>query len=47
MWIGAEAVALSLTKIVADLRRDVRWLGLYAVPALFLALGLQLALYVE
>ncbi len=47
MWMGTEAVALSLTKIVADLRPRIRWLGLYAVPALLLALGLQLFFYVE
>lgn len=46
-WMAAVAVVLSLVKIVADLGLGGRWLGLYAVPALFVMLGLQLALYVE
>ncbi len=47
VWIASAAVALSICKIVADYRGKPRWLGLYVVPALFLAVGLQLALYVE
>ena len=46
-WMGIVAITLSLTKIVADSRLGGRWLSLYAVPALFLTLGLQFALYVE
>lgn len=47
LWMATVAVVLSLTKIVGDLGLGGRWLGLYAVPALFVTLGLQLALYVE
>jgi hypothetical protein len=47
IWMGTVAVVLSLAKIVADLGLGGRWLGLYAVPGLMVALGLQLALYVE
>jgi hypothetical protein len=46
-WMAAVAVVLSLVKIVADLGLGGRRLGLYVVPALFVVMGLQLALYVE
>jgi len=47
LWMGLVAVTLSLAKIVSDQGWSGRWLGLYAVPLLFLTLGLQFALYVE
>ncbi len=46
-FMGIVAVALSLTKIVSDHGWGGRWLRLYAVPSVFIVLGLQFALYVE
>ncbi len=46
MWMGTVVLAIGLTKMVADLSWGGRLLA-YAVPTLFIILGLQFALYVE
>jgi hypothetical protein len=47
LWMGSWAIAAALTKVLADARPQTAWLRLYALPAFLLALGLQLAFYVE
>jgi hypothetical protein len=50
-WMAVVIIALSLAKMAADWQANKghkrTWLATYAVPALFLVLGLQFALYVE
>jgi hypothetical protein len=46
-WMAVVAVTTALVKILTDYQNRTSWLSLYVMPALFVALGLQLALYVE
>ena len=45
--MGTAAVAIAVAKTWSDFQKHSPWLRLYLVPALFVVLGLQLALYVE
>ncbi len=45
--MSAEVFTLGIMKTITDIQNRPTWLRLYVVPLLFLALGLQLAFYVE
>ncbi len=47
LWMGTEIIAIGAVKAITDFQGSSGWLRVYVLPALFLALGLQLALYVE
>ncbi len=47
LWMGVEIIAIGAVKAVTDLQGGSGWVRVYVLPALFLTLGLQLALYVE
>jgi len=46
-WMGSEATALGLTKFTANLQPKPSWVARYALPILFVVLGLQLVFYIE
>jgi hypothetical protein len=46
-WMGSEAMALGVTKFSANLQSKPGWVARYAVPLLFVMLGLQLVFYIE
>ncbi len=45
--MGTTAVAIGGLKLFSEIMPHLTWLRLYLVPSFFLALGLQLAFYVE
>ncbi len=47
LWMGTWCIGAGVTKFLADLRPAAAWLRLYALPTFILALGFQLAFYVE
>ena len=47
LWMGVEIIAIGVVKAVTDYQVGSGWVRVFVLPALFLALGLQLALYVE
>ncbi|MCI0626773.1 MAG: hypothetical protein L0387_34860 [Acidobacteria bacterium] len=47
LWMGVEIIAIGAVKAATDFQGGSGWVRVYILPALFLALGLQLALYVE
>jgi hypothetical protein len=46
-WMGSEAMVLGVSKLTANLQSKPSWVARYAVPLMFVVLGLQLVFYIE
>jgi hypothetical protein len=46
-WMGSEAMVLGVSKFTANLQSKPSWVARYAVPLMFVVLGLQLVCYIE
>jgi hypothetical protein len=45
--MGSEAMVLGVSKFTANLQSKPSWVARYAVPLMFVVLGLQLVCYIE
>ena len=47
-WMAMAITSIGVVKAITDIKPDaLTWMRTYVLPALFLWLGLQLALYIE